>query len=133
MGVTVAQVAQELGSDEASLTSLQRAQYESWIIRATHLIERRCVLFNKTFADLDPDTVDEVILLAVARRARQPQSGVSSYAESVTVDDIIIRQDSKYPDSAGYGDIWFADEWWRWLGLMPPEEAGWCGSLRYAR
>lgn len=133
MAVTVEQVAVELGKDPSTLTPLQRNQYESWILRATHLIVRRCAMFNKSFAQLDPNIVDEVVLLAVARRARQPQNGATSYGESVTVDDITIRQDSKYAESSTYGDLWFADEWWSWLGLTDPEKYGWCGSLRYTR
>ena len=107
MPVTPFDVATELGRP-TPLDETTESQWQSWIDRATRLIDRRATSLGVEFSTLDGETVDDVVLLAVAEHARNPE-GVDSY--DVAVDD--GRETRRYRHSSGR--ITITDEWWGWL------------------
>src|SRR5690242_8912397 len=82
MAVTVAQVATELA--RPTPTSPVSDQWQSWIDRAYRLIENR--LGAVAYAALDPDLLDDVVLMAVVEHVRGwRESTASRY--TVSIDD----------------------------------------------
>lgn len=126
MAVTVEDVAIELGRPTPAVGSSQAMQWQSWIERAQRQIHARAEKLGVDFASLDPFAVDDVVLYAVARRVSRPVDGAESVTEQVSVDDGSVTDTRKFP--VGQGDIYFLDQWWRDLGLMPM--AGRIGSMR---
>ena len=107
MAVTPSDVAVELGRT-APLDAGTQAQWQTWIDRAERLIHRRAESLSVDPATLDSQTVDDVVLLAVAEHARNPE-GVDTY--DISVDD--GRESRRYRHSTGR--ITITDEWWGWL------------------
>ena len=107
MAVTPADVAVELGRP-TPLDASTEAQWQNWIDRATRMIERRAVALGIDPLTLDVQTVDDVVLLAVAEHARNPE-GVDTY--DISVDD--GRESRRYRHSAG--QVTITDLWWSWL------------------
>lgn len=107
MAVTPADVAVELGRP-TPLDATTEAQWQSWIDRAGRRIVRRAVKLEVDPDSLDPETVDEVVLLAVVAHARNPE-GVESY--DLSIDD--AREMRRF--RSGSGEITITDEWWGWL------------------
>lgn len=126
MTITVEDVAIELGRPTPTTGSGQAMQWQSWIERAQRQIQARAEKLGVDFASLDPFAVDDVVLYAVARRVSRPVDGAESVTEQVSVDDGSVSDTRKFP--VGQGDIYFLDQWWRDLGLMPMD--GRIGSLR---
>ena len=89
------------------LTQAEEAQAAQWIGWAESTIQRR--LGN--LAQLDPDTLNMVIVEAVSRRLRMPEP-VSQV--SVSVDDANINK--TYQKATGLIDI--LPEWWAALGWV---------------
>jgi hypothetical protein len=86
------------------------ARWASWINRAERQIQRRADRLGILFSGLDPQTVDDVVLLAVSAHARNPE-GVDTV--DVSVDD--GRVSRRYRKSAGEVSIY--EHWWESLGL----------------
>ncbi len=117
MATTVYEVAVELGRPTPAQDSVQWSQWSQWIARTYRDIERR---FGVAYSTLDPGVVDDVVLLAVAEHARNPD-GVDSY--TVSVDD---GSDTKrYTHSSGR--IVIRDEWW---AMLSPAAASGVGSTQ---
>lgn len=125
MAVTIDMVAIELGRPTPAPDSLDAAQWATWIDRAERAIRLRADRLGVAFESLDVDAVNDVILYAVVRRATRPVDGAESATEQVSVDDGSVTDTRKFP--VGQGDIYFLDQWWRDLGLMPM--AGRIGSM----
>ena len=121
MAVTPADVAVELGRT-APLDPATQAQWQSWIDRAERLIHRRAESLSVDPVDLDAQTVDDVVLLAVAEHARNPE-GVDTY--DISVDDGREFRRFKHAE----GRITIADEWWEWL--FPGTGSGAFSTLTY--
>lgn len=114
MATTVYEVAVELGRPTPTAGSVQDLQWSQWITRTYRDIERR---FGTAYSALDPAVVDDVVLLAVAEHARNPD-GVDSY--TVSVDD---GSDTKrYKHSSGR--IVIRDEWWAMLSPVAVSGVG---------
>lgn len=126
MAITVEDVAIELGRPTPTPGSGQAKQWQSWIERAERAIRSRADRLGVAFESLDVGVVDDVILYAVVRRATRPVDGAESVTEQVSVDDGSVTDTRRYPTS--HGDIYFLDQWWRNLGLMPMD--GRIGSMR---
>jgi len=126
MAVTIDMVAIELGRPTPASDSIDAAQWATWIDRAERAIRLRADRLGVTFESLDVDAVNDVILYAVVRRATRPVDGAESVTEQVSVDDGSVTDTRKFP--VGQGDIYFLDQWWRDLGLMPM--GGRIGSMR---
>ena len=107
MTVTPSDVAVELGRT-APLDGTTEAQWQNWIERTQREINRRASMYGVDPSSLDVGAVDDVVLLAVAEHARNPE-GVDSY--DVAVDD--GRETRRYRHSSGR--ITITDEWWGWL------------------
>lgn len=107
MAVTPADVAVELGRP-TPLEAATETQWQAWIDRAGRMIERRAVALGVDYSTLDTETVDDVVLLAVAEHARNPE-GVDTY--DISVDD--GRESRRYRHSAG--QVTITDLWWSWL------------------
>lgn len=105
MNVTPNDVAVELGTSPIDEATEHR--YFSWIARAERMIRRQADRLGVAWEDVDQDTVDDVILLAVAQHARNPEA-LESY--DVSVDD--GREMRRYRSS---GQIDISDLWWSWL------------------
>lgn len=121
MAVIPSDVAVELGRP-TPLDSATELQWHSWISRAERLIERRAERLGVDFSTLDADLVDDVVLLAVAEHARNPE-GVDTY--DISVDD--GRESRRYRHSTGR--ITITDEWWGWL--FPSSVQGAFTTLTY--
>lgn len=124
MAVTPQDVAIELG--RSTPTPEQAERWSRWIARADRAIRTRAERMGVDFASLDPLVVDDVVLYAVVRRESRPVDGAESVTDRVTVDDGTVDETRKFP--TGQGDMFFLDEWWRLLGLMP--RRGVVGSFR---
>ena len=107
MPVTPSDVAVELGRT-APLDTATRDQWQNWIDRAGRLITRRATKLGVDPAELDPETVDDVVLLAVVAHARNPE-GVESY--DLSIDD--AREMRRFTRASG--EVTITDEWWGWL------------------
>lgn len=107
MAVTPADVAVELGRT-APLDAGTQAQWQSWIDRAERLIHRRAESLSVDPATLDSQTVDDVVLLAVAEHARNPE-GYDTV--DLSIDD--ARESRRFKNATGR--ITINDEWWGWL------------------
>ena len=90
-----------------SLTPVEEAQAAQWIGWAESTIQRRL----GDLAQLDPDTLNMVIVEAVSRRLRMPEP-VSQV--SVSVDDGNVNK--TYSKATGLIDI--LPEWWAALGWV---------------
>lgn len=90
-----------------SLTQAEEAQAAQWIGWAESTIQRRL----GDLAQLDPDTLNMVIVEAVSRRLRMPEP-VSQV--SVSVDDGNVNK--TYSKATGLIDI--LPEWWAALGWV---------------
>lgn len=104
--ITPDDVAVELGRP-LPLDSATTDRWSRWIDRARRQIGRE-FRDEGGIDSLDPDTVDDVVLLAVSRHAGNPD-GVES--EDLAVDD--ARRSRRY--SHAEGAITITDEWWSWL------------------
>ena len=107
MAVTPSAVAVELGRP-TPLDAATETQWQAWIDRAGRMIERRAAALGVDPLTLDEGTVDDVVLLAVAEHARNPE-GVDTY--DISVDD--GRESRRYRHSSG--QISITDQWWSWL------------------
>ena len=105
--VTPADVAVELGLP-TPLDAQQSGQFEGWIARVERMIRRRANQVGVPWDDVDLETLDDVVLLAVTQHARNPD-GVESY--DVSVDD--GREMRRF--RAGSGELTITDLWWSWL------------------
>ena len=90
-----------------SLTQAEEAQAAQWIGWAESTIQRRL----GDLAQLDPDTLNMVIVEAVTRRLRMPEPATQV---SVSVDDANINK--TYSKATGLIDI--HPEWWAALGWV---------------
>lgn len=104
--VTPNDVALELGRP-IPLDPQQSDQFASWIDRTERMIRRRADRLGVAWEDVDPQTLDDVILLVVAKHAQNPEA-VESY--DISVDD--GREMRRYRSS---GELTITDEWWGWL------------------
>jgi len=98
MTVTVAQVATELA--RSTPDSPVSDQWQSWLNRAYRLIEGR--LGATAYAALDPDTVDDVVLVAVAEHVRAWRETTASRS-TTTIDDGTISRE--YESAVGLLEI----------------------------
>ena len=113
MAVTPNDVAVELGRPTPDAGSVEFAQWTRWIARARMLIEAR--LGDLTL--LDQGVLDEVVLLAVAAHAKNPDSATQV---DVRIDDAATSR--RYTSSSGAIDI--LDEWWGWLDPQLVDSSG---------
>ena len=90
-----------------SLTQAEEAQAAQWIGWAESTIQRRL----GDLAQLDPDTLNMVIVEAVSRRLRMPEPVTQV---SVSVDDANVNK--TYSKATGLIDI--LPEWWAALGWV---------------
>ena len=90
-----------------SLTQAEEAQAAQWIGWAESTIQRRL----GDLAQLDPDTLNRVIVEAVSRRLRMPEPVTQM---SVSVDDANVNK--TYSKATGLIDI--LPEWWAALGWV---------------
>ena len=90
-----------------SLTQAEEAQAAQWIGWAESTIQRRL----GDLAQLDPDTLNMVIVEAVSRRLRMPEPVTQV---SVSVDDANVNK--TYQKATGLIDI--LPEWWAALGWV---------------
>ena len=104
---TASDVATNLGR---SLSTAEAAQVAQWIGWAESTIQRRL----GDLAQLDPDTLNMVIVEATTRRLRMPEPVTQV---SVSVDDANVNK--TYQKATGLIDI--LPEWWAALGWV---EAG---------
>ena len=109
MAVTPNDVAVELGRPTPADGSVEFTQWTRWIARARMLIQAR--LGDLTL--LDQAVLDEVVLLAVAAHAANPDSATQV---DVSIDD--ARTSRRYTSSSGQVSI--LDEWW---ALLDPDLA----------
>lgn len=112
MPVTVDQIAVEIGRSTPNVNSVEYEQIQQWIDRTYRDIQRR---FRDSYAALDPEAVDDVVILAVSEHARNPEGWDS---RDVSVDD--ARTSIRYKHSSGR--IVILDEWWEML--TPKRESG---------
>ena len=108
MAVTVEQVAVELG--RPTPTSPVSDQWQSWIDRAYRLIAAR--LGSETYAGLDPEILDDVVLMAVTQHVRAWRDLTAS-RYTVSVDDGSVTR--AYEASTGLLEI--PDDLWPLLGV----------------
>ena len=104
MYATASDVATSLGR---SLSTAEEAQVAQWIGWAESTIQRRL----GDLAQLDPDTLNMVIVEAVSRRLRMPEPVTQV---SVSVDDANVNK--TYSKATGLIDI--LPEWWAALGWV---------------
>ena len=104
MYATASDVATNLGR---SLSTAEAAQAAQWIGWAESTIQRRL----GDLTQLDPDTLNMVIVEAVTRRLRMPEPATQV---SVSVDDANINK--TYSKATGLIDI--LPEWWTALGWV---------------
>ena len=104
MYATASDVATNLGR---SLSTTESAQAAQWIGWAESTIQRRL----GDLAQLDPDTLNMVIVEAVSRRLRMPEPVTQV---SVSVDDANVNK--TYSKATGLIDI--LPEWWAALGWV---------------
>jgi hypothetical protein len=114
MPVSVAQVAVELARPAPD--SPVSEQWESWIARAYRLIEAR--LGSVTYAALDPDVLDDVVLTAVAEHVRAWRDSTASQY-TVSVDDGTVSR--KFERASGFFEI--PDDLWPLLGAPAAGES----------
>lgn len=107
MAVTANDVAVELGRP-TPLSQVESDQLSSWIDRVERMIQRRATRLGVEWSEIDLDVLDDVVLLAVAQHARNPD-GVEYY--DVSVDD--AREMRRY--RSGAGELTITDLWWSWL------------------
>ena len=127
MTITVDNVAVELGRPTPDMNSIDAKQWLSWIDRAYRAVNTRAARLGVDVSSINPDTLDDVVLYAVARRVGRPVDGAESVTEQVSVDDAQASDTRKYP--TGQGDIFFLDSWWALLGLGESGR-GRVGSIR---
>lgn len=104
--VTPEDVAVELGMSELDQATSDRLV--SWIARAERMIRRRAGSLGVEWTAVDPDAVNDVILMAVAQYARNPE-GAEYY--DVSVDDAREMRRFQSPQTA----LTILDEWWALL------------------
>ena len=104
MYATASDVATNLGR---SLSTAEAAQAAQWIGWAESTIQRRL----GDLAQLDPDTLNMVVVEAVSRRLRMPEPVTQV---SVSVDDGNVNK--TYQKATGLIDI--LPEWWAALGWV---------------
>ena len=86
------------------------SQWQSWIDRAYRDIERRAERLGVDYATIDPQLVDDVVLLAVAAHARRPDDMTQV---TTSVDDGSVSRQYR----SSQGRVTILDEWWADLGL----------------
>ena len=116
--VTSDQVADRLGLPRPESDSPQARQWQIWIDQAVRRISSYQMLHNLT--DPNPDTVDDVVLEAVATMADHPSR---STQVTVAVDDASTSRSYK----AGTGTV-SLDDWWG--ELWPDQIADGAFSVR---
>lgn len=121
MTVTPDDIAAELG-DPTPVADPTETQWQGWIDRTVRQIERRARRMGVDPEDLDEETVDDVVLLAVARHARNPEGAVSL---DTSVDDGREMVKLRHSD----GEVTITDLWWSWLF---PDAASGAWSTRTA-
>lgn len=99
--VTPTIVGTEMGV--ASPSTVQTAQWQSWIDQAVYLIGKRLDITT-----LDLTDVDYVVLQSVVRHARHPED---STQVSVAVDDASVQRSY----TSGVGRVVIPDEFWALL------------------
>ena len=107
MAVIPEDVATELGRP-TPLDTQTHNQFAGWIDRTERMIRRRADRLGVAWDDIDPQTLDDVVLLVVAKHAQNPEA-VESY--DISVDD--GREMRRY--RSGAGELVITDEWWNWL------------------
>lgn len=117
MPTTPDDIAVELGRTAPSQTSLEFAQWESWIADARMLISARL----GDLAALDEERLDYVVRQAVAAHVRRPDDATQV---AVTVDDGSVSK--TYRTSRGRVEI--IDDWWTLLS--PNDRSGKAFSIR---
>ena len=113
MAVTPDDIAVELGRTTPVSPALE--QWQSWIDRAYRLIREQATRVKVDYDSLDPETVDDVVVLAVAKRVLVPADGADSYSKQVNVDDGGVNTTRSW--RSGKIDVLIFDDWWRRLGL----------------
>lgn len=108
MSVSVELVAQELARPVPEPPTFD--QWQSWIDRAYRLIESR--LGSETYAAIDPDTLDDVVLVAVAQHVRAWRDTTAS-RYTVSVDDGTVSRQYEAP----VGLLEIPDDLWPLLGV----------------
>lgn len=108
MTVSVDNVATELARPTPD--PLVADQWQSWIDRAYRMI--RAEFGESAYAALDPDLVDDVVLMAVVEHVRSwRESTASQY--TVSVDDGTVSRRFE----ASSGPLSIADDLWALLGV----------------
>lgn len=92
MTVTVANVATELA--RSTPTSPVSEQWQSWIDRAYRLVSGR--LGATAYAELDPATLDDVVLVAVAEHVRAWRESTARRS-TTTIDDGTVSREYDSP------------------------------------
>lgn len=106
--VSTDDIAVELG--RAASSPEERAQWERWIARAVRLLQQGAPSRGIDLAAADPLVVDDIVTLAVAHHARNPDGRLESV--DVSVDD---GRESRRWRAAESSGLTILDEWWSWL------------------
>lgn len=114
MAVSVASVAVELARPTPN--SPVSDQWQSWIDRAYRLIETR--LGSTAYAALDPDILDDVVLIAVTEHVRGWRDSTAS-RYTVSIDDGSVSK--QFEKAAGLLEI--PDDLWPLLGVEAVAES----------
>lgn len=109
MAVTPDDIAVELGRP-TPVQEPTRTQWETWIDRTYRAIERRAENLGIDYGSLDPQLVDDVVILAVSAHAERPTSETQV---TVSADDGSVSRQYR----SSQGRVVILDEWWVDLGL----------------
>lgn len=121
---TVEQVAVELGRAAASITDLEREQWQQWLDQVERTIEDRfrrmgmSLVEQVALGDPEAETVADVEVAVVARKARNPEGTTST---TISVDDgsVTKRREGSKIDDIGY--LRLTD--YEWDRLLPAGRA----------
>ena len=121
---TVEQVAVELGRAAASITDLEREQWQQWLDQVERTIEDRFrrmgmnLVEQVALGDPEAETVADVEVAVVARKVRNPEGTTST---TISVDDgsVTKRREGSKIDDLGY--LRLTD--YEWDRLLPAGRA----------
>lgn len=109
MAVTPDDIAVELGRP-TPVAEPTRSQWQRWIDRAYLLIRLRAERLGVDYDSLDPEVVDEVVIMAVAAHVERPTSETQV---TTAVDDGSVSRQFR----SSNGRVTIEDLWWEDLGL----------------
>ena len=111
--ITPEDIATALGLSAPDSDSVRFKQWAQWIDDALWLVRRRVTATSTPEGDIDAETLDYVIRLAVEARAERPKGGASQ--RTVAVDDGSTT--NTYSRARRTPDVEIDNEWWQMLGL----------------